>query len=71
MLDLKPALEHNFFKYDESARKTIGVRSYQPAGIRYNDYTEDQCIEHRISIEHSISFGGSVRQGDKNLNGVF
>ena len=67
--NLKPALEYNFFKYDESAKKQL-VLSYRN-GIRYNDYIERSVYAKDTEFlwEHSISFGGSVRQEWGDLNG--
>jgi len=67
--NFKPALEYNFFKYDESANKQL-VLSYSN-GIRYNDYVERTVFikDSEYLWEHSISFGGSVRQEWGDVNG--
>lgn len=67
--NFKPALEYNFFKYDESANKQL-VLSYSN-GIRYNDYTERTVFlkDSEYLWEHSISLGGSVRQEWGDVNG--
>ncbi|TJY38026.1 hypothetical protein [Pontimicrobium aquaticum] len=67
--NFKPALEYNFFKYNESANKQL-VLSYSN-GIRYNDYTERTVFLKNSEYlwEHSISLGGSVRQEWGDVNG--
>ncbi len=67
--DFKPALEYNFFKYDESANKQL-ILSYSN-GVRYNDYIERSVYakDNEFLWEHSISFGGSVRQEWGDVNG--
>ena len=66
---LKPAIEYNFFKYDESAKKQLTL-SYRN-GVRYNDYIERSVFakNHELLWEHSILLGGSVRQEWGNING--
>lgn len=66
---LKPALEYNFFKYNESAKKQL-VLSYRN-GVRYNDYEVRSVYlkDNELLWEHTISLGGSVRQEWGNLNG--
>jgi len=65
----KPAIEYNFFKYEESAKKQL-ILSYRN-GIRYNDYIERSVYAMNAEYlwEHSISLGGSVRQEWGNING--
>ena len=67
--NFKPALEYNFFKYNESAKKQL-VLSYSN-GIRYNDYMVRTVFlkDSEYLWEHSISFGGSVRQEWGDVNG--
>jgi len=67
--NLKPALEYNFFKYDESAKKQL-VLSYRN-GVRFNDYIERSVYAKDTEFlwEHSFSLGGSVRQEWGDLNG--
>ena len=67
--NFKPALEYNFFKYDESANKQL-VLSYSN-GIRYNDYMVRTVFlkDSEYLWEHSLSFGGSVRQEWGDVNG--
>ena len=66
---LKPALEYNFFKYNESVKKQL-VLSYRN-GVRYNDYEVRSVYlkDNELLWEHTISLGGSVRQEWGNLNG--
>jgi hypothetical protein len=66
---LKPAIEYNFFKYQESANKQL-VLSYRN-GIRYNDYMERTVYikNHEMLWEHTLALGGSVRQEWGNING--
>ena len=65
----KPAIEYNFFKYEESAKKQLTL-SYRN-GVVYNKYIErsifGQNEEHLW--EHNILLGGSVRQEWGNING--
>lgn len=66
---VKPAIEYNFFKYNESAKKQI-ILSYRN-GVRYNDYRERSVYlkDSEYLWEHSILLGGSVRQEWGNING--
>jgi hypothetical protein len=66
---LKPAIEYNFFKYDESAKKQVTL-SYRN-GVRYNDYIGLTVFakNHELLWEHSLLLGGSVRQSWGNING--
>ena len=67
--ELKPAIEYNFFKYKDSAKKQLmlGYRN----GLRYNDYIERSVYakDDELLWEHSISLSGSVRQEWGNING--
>jgi hypothetical protein len=65
----QPAIEYNFFKYDDSAKKQL-VLSYRN-GLRYNDYIERSVYAKNDELlwQHSISLGGSVRQVWGNING--
>ena len=65
----QPAIEYNFFKYEESAKKQL-VLSYRN-GLRYNDYIERSVYakDDELLWQHSISLGGSVRQEWGNING--
>jgi hypothetical protein len=67
--ELKPAIEYNFFKYEDSAKKQL-ILSYRN-GLRYNDYIERSVYakDDELLWEHSISLGGSVRQEWGNING--
>lgn len=66
---LKPAIEYNFFKYEDSAKKQL-ILSYR-IGPRYNDYIEKSvyAMNSELLWEHSILLGGSVRQEWGNING--
>ncbi len=66
---LKPALEYNFFKYDDSAKKQL-ILSYR-FGARFNDYIEKSVFARNFELlwEHSVVLGGSVRQEWGNING--
>jgi hypothetical protein len=65
----KPAIEYNFFKYDESAKKQLTL-SYRN-GVVYNKYIERSVFgkneEHLW--EHNVLLGGVVRQEWGNING--
>jgi hypothetical protein len=67
--ELKPAIEYNFFKYEDSAKKQL-ILSYRN-GVRYNDYIERSVYakDDELLWEHTISLGGSVRQEWGNING--
>ena len=58
----KPAIEYNFFKYEESAKKqlTLGYR----IGVIHNDYIETSVFgENQETLwEHNLSLGGRVNQ---------
>jgi hypothetical protein len=66
---LQPAIEYNFFKYDESAKKQL-ILSYRN-GLRYNDYIERSVYaqDDELLWQHSIMLGGSIRQEWGNING--
>lgn len=66
---LKPGLEYNFFKYQESANKQL-ILSYRN-GIVFNNYIERSIFgeEKEHLFQHSILLGGSVRQEWGNING--
>jgi len=66
---LKPAIEYNFFKYEESAKKQL-ILSYRN-GLRFNDYIERSVYakDDELLWQHSILLGGSVRQEWGNING--
>ncbi len=65
----KPAIEYNFFKYEQSAKKQL-ILSYRN-GLVFNDYIERSVFgeEKELLFEHSILLGGSVRQEWGNING--
>jgi len=65
----KPAIEYNFFNYEESAKKQL-ILSYRN-GLRYNDYIERSVYAKHDELlwEHSILLGGSIRQEWGNVNG--
>ena len=65
----QPAVEFNFFKYEESAKKQL-ILSYRN-GLRYNDYIERSVYakDDELLWQHSILLGGSIRQEWGNING--
>jgi hypothetical protein len=65
----RPAVEYNFFKYEESAKKQL-ILSYIN-GLVFNDYIERSVFaENKETLfQHSILLGGSVRQEWGNING--
>lgn len=65
----KPAIEYNFFKYEESAKKQL-ILSYRN-GLVYNNYIERSVFaeEKELLFQHSILLGGSIRQEWGNING--
>jgi len=65
----QPAIEFNFFKYEESAKKQL-ILSYRN-GLRYNDYIERSVYakDDELLWQHSILLGGSIRQEWGNING--
>jgi len=66
---LRPAIEYNFFKYSESAKKQL-ILSYRN-GLVYNDYIERSVFaeEDELLFQHSFLLGGSFRQEWGNING--
>ena len=66
---LRPAIEYNFFKYSESAKKQL-ILSYRN-GLVYNDYIERSVFaeEDETLFQHSFLLGGSFRQEWGNING--
>ncbi|EDP72677.1 hypothetical protein FBALC1_16287 [Flavobacteriales bacterium ALC-1] len=66
---LRPAIEYNFFKYSESAKKQL-ILSYRN-GLYFNDYIERSVFaeEKELLLQHSLLLGGSVRQEWGNING--
>ena len=65
----QPAIEFNFFKYEESAKKQL-ILSYRN-GLRFNDYIERSVYakDDELLWQHSILLGGSIRQEWGNING--
>jgi len=66
---LRPAIEYNFFKYSESAKKQL-ILSYRN-GLYFNDYIERSIFgeDDELLFQHSFLLGGSVRQEWGNING--
>ncbi len=66
---IKPAIEYNFFKYEESAKKQL-ILSYRN-GLVYNNYIERSVFgeDKELLFEHSILLGGSISQEWGNING--
>jgi len=65
---LRPAIEYNFFRYAESAKKQL-ILSYRN-GLVFNDYIERSVFaeEKELLFQHSILLGGSFRQEWGNIN---
>ena len=65
----KPAIEYNFFKYDESAKKQLTL-SYRN-GIVFNNYIERSVFgeDKEYLWEHELSLGGSVNQKWGSISG--
>ena len=66
---LRPAIEYNFFKYSESAKKQL-ILSYRN-GLYFNDYIERSVFgeDDELLFQHSFLLGGSLRQEWGNING--
>ncbi|MDO1502008.1 hypothetical protein Q2T40_17880 [Winogradskyella maritima] len=64
----KPAIEYDFFKYNESAKKILTL-SYRN-GIVFNDYIERTVFNETEEYlwEHNVVLGGSINQEWGNLN---
>ena len=67
--NFRPAIEYNFFKYSESAKKQLTL-SYRN-GITYNDYEELTVFGETSEYlwEHELSLGGSINQKWGNISG--
>ncbi|MEO6346548.1 MAG: hypothetical protein ABIO60_01440 [Aquaticitalea sp.] len=67
--EIKPAIEYNFFKYSESAKKQLSL-SYRN-GIVYQDYIERSifAMDKETLWEHEINLGGSINQEWGNIFG--
>ena len=67
--EAKPALEYNFFKYSESAKKQL-VLSYKN-GIVFQDYIERTIFgkEKETLWEHDLLLGGRINQKWGNIYG--
>ncbi|OUS01498.1 hypothetical protein A9Q86_06885 [Flavobacteriales bacterium 33_180_T64] len=65
----RPAIEYNFFNYEESAKKQL-ILSYRN-GLVFNDYIERSVFgkDKELLFQHSFLLGGSVRQEWGNING--
>lgn len=63
----KPAIEYNFFKYEESAKKQLAL-SYRVGGLN-NTYIERTVFgkEQEQLWEHNLSLGGRINQKWGNL----
>jgi hypothetical protein len=66
---LRPAIEYNFFKYSESAKKQL-ILSYRN-GLYSNKYIERSVFgeDEELLFQHSLLLGGSFRQEWGNING--
>lgn len=64
---LKPAIEYNFFRYEESAKKQLTL-SYRN-GLVYQKYIERSVFakEKETLWEHEINLGGSINQEWGNI----
>jgi hypothetical protein len=60
--ELKPAIEYNFFSYEESSKKQLTL-SYKVGGV-YNKYFETTIFDKKNEFlwEHGLMLGGSVVQ---------
>jgi hypothetical protein len=65
----RPAIEYNFFNYEQSAKKQL-ILSYRN-GLVFNDYIERSVFgeDKELLFEHTLLLGGSVRQEWGNING--
>ena len=66
---VRPAVEYNFFNYEDSAKKQLTL-SYRN-GIRYNDYIERTVFNETKEYlwEHGLQLGGRLNQEWGNVNG--
>ncbi|WP_298755947.1 hypothetical protein [uncultured Psychroserpens sp.] len=66
---LRPAIEYNFFRYAESAKKQL-ILSYRN-GLVFNNYIERSIFaeDKELLFQHSFLLGGSFRQEWGNING--
>lgn len=64
---LKPAIEYNFFSYEESSKKQLTL-GYKIGGV-HNNYQEKTIFnkENEFLWEHNVSLGGSVQQKWGNI----
>lgn len=64
---VKPAIEYNFFKYEESAKKQLTL-SYRN-GLVYQKYIERSVFakEKETLWEHELNLGGSINQEWGNI----
>ncbi len=67
--EFKPAIEYNFFKYSESAKKQLTL-SYRN-GVVYQEYIERSvfAMDKETLWEHEINLGGSINQEWGNIFG--
>lgn len=67
--NFKPAMEYNFFKYSESAKKQLAL-TYSN-GIVYNNYIEQSVYakNNEYLWEHGLKLGGSFNQKWGNVYG--
>lgn len=63
----KPAVEYNFFSYDDSSKKQLTI-SYKIGGVQ-NNYVEKTIFnkEKEFLWEHGFNLGGSVNQNWGNI----
>jgi hypothetical protein len=64
---LKPAIEYNFFSYEESFKKQLTL-AYKVGGV-YTNYNKKTIFnkEKEFLLEHNLSLGGSVKQKWGNI----
>jgi len=65
---LKPAIEYNFFSYEESSKKQLTL-GYKIGGV-HNNYQEKTIFnkENEFLWEHNLTLGGSVNQKWGNIS---
>ncbi|MBL4939767.1 MAG: hypothetical protein JKY16_05760 [Lutibacter sp.] len=63
----KPAIEYNFFSYEESSKKQLTL-AYKIGGV-YNNYQEKTIFnkEDEFLWEHNVTLGGSIKQAWGNI----
>jgi len=64
---LKPAIEYNFYSYEESSKKQLTL-AYKVGGV-HNNYIEKTIFnkDNEFLWEHTLTLGGSVKQQWGNI----